>query len=105
MRPTRIFETTSKSERHQFCVATKAKEYELAHVWIENRPHDFVMARGPGVGALRKWSAAYSGAALSPCELDSFEASEAITITTAISAITMVQIALISGFTPNRTSE
>ena len=48
---------------------------------------------------------AYSGAAPSPCELDSFEASEAITITTAISAITMVQIALISGFTPSRTSE
>ena len=47
----------------------------------------------------------YSGAALSPCELDSFEASEAITITTAMNAITMVQIALISGFTPSRTSE
>ena len=39
----------------------------------------------------------YNGAALSPCELDSFDASDAITITTAISAITMVQIALISG--------
>lgn len=49
--------------------------------------------------------AAYSGAALFPSELDSFDASEAITITTAISAITMVQIALISGFTPSRTSE
>jgi len=47
----------------------------------------------------------YSGAALLACELESFEASEAITITTAISAITMVQIALISGFTPSRTSE
>ena len=47
----------------------------------------------------------YSGAALSPCELDSFEANEAITMITAISAITMVQIALISGFTPSRTSE
>ena len=47
----------------------------------------------------------YSGAALLASALDSFEASEAITITTAISAITMVQIALISGFTPSRTSE
>jgi hypothetical protein len=47
----------------------------------------------------------YSGAALSACELDSFETSEAIKMTTAISAITMVQIALISGFTPSRTSE
>ena len=47
----------------------------------------------------------YSGAALLASELDSFEASEAITITTAISAITIVQIALISGFTPSRTSE
>lgn len=46
-----------------------------------------------------------SGAALSPCELDSFEASEAITMTAAIKAITSVQIALISGFTPSRTSE
>ena len=49
--------------------------------------------------------AAYSGAALSPCELESFEAKDAATITTAISAITRVQIALISGFTPSRTSE
>jgi hypothetical protein len=101
---------TSKSERHHFCVATKAEEYELAHVQIENGPHDSVMGTRPGlqdrgVSALRKWPAAYSGAALSPCELDSFEASEAITITAAISAITMVQIALISGFTPSRTSE
>ena len=47
----------------------------------------------------------YSGAALSPRALDSFEANEATTITTAISAITSVQIALISGFTPSRTSE
>ena len=47
----------------------------------------------------------YSGAALSPRALDSFEASEAITMTTAISAITSVQMALISGFTPSRTSE
>src|SRR5882757_9955735 len=47
----------------------------------------------------------YSGAALSACELDSFEANEAATITTAMNAITMVQIALISGFTPSRTSE
>jgi hypothetical protein len=46
-----------------------------------------------------------SGAALSPRELDNFDANDAITITTAISAITIVQIALISGFTPNRTSE
>lgn len=47
----------------------------------------------------------YSGAALSPRELVSFETSEATTITTAIKAITSVQMALISGFTPNRTSE
>jgi hypothetical protein len=50
-------------------------------------------------------SKSHSGAALSPCELDSFEANEASTITTAMSAITIVQIALISGFTPSRTSE
>src|SRR6266487_3674395 len=47
----------------------------------------------------------YSGAALSPCTLDSLEANDANVITTAISAITMVQMALISGFTPSRTSE
>ena len=50
-------------------------------------------------------TSSYNGAALSPCELESFEASEAITMTTAISAITMVQIALISGYTPSRTSD
>ena len=50
-------------------------------------------------------TANYSGAALSPCELESLEANEATTITTAMNAITMVQIALISGFTPSRTSE
>jgi hypothetical protein len=48
---------------------------------------------------------AYSGAALSPLALVSFETSDATTITTAISPITSVQMALISGFTPNRTSE
>ena len=47
----------------------------------------------------------YSGAALSPRALDSFEASDATTMTTAISPITSVQIALISGCTPSRTSE
>src|SRR5216684_1560679 len=47
----------------------------------------------------------YSGAALSPRVLESLEASDATTITTAISPITSVQMALISGFTPNRTSE
>ena len=47
----------------------------------------------------------YNGAALSPCALDSFEANDASTITTEINPITMVQIALISGFTPRRTSE
>ncbi len=47
----------------------------------------------------------YKGAALSPRSLDSFEASEATTITTAIKPMTSVQIALISGFTPSRTSE
>ena len=46
-----------------------------------------------------------SGATVSLRALDSFEASEATTITTAIKAITSVQIALISGFTPSRTSE
>ena len=63
------------------------------------------MVGGLTAGAVKSLTPAYSGAALSPCELDSFEANEAITITTAISAITMVQIALISGFTPSRTSE
>ena len=48
---------------------------------------------------------AYSGAALSPPRLDSFEANEASMMTTAIKPITSVQIALISGFTPSRTSE
>jgi hypothetical protein len=47
---------------------------------------------------------AYSGAALSPRALVSFETSEATTITTAIKPITSVQMALISGFTPSRTS-
>ena len=46
-----------------------------------------------------------SGAALSPRELVSLETSEATTMTTAIRAITRVQMALISGFTPSRTSE
>jgi hypothetical protein len=47
----------------------------------------------------------YNGAALLPRASESFEASDATTMTTAISAITSVQIALISGFTPSRTSE
>jgi hypothetical protein len=47
----------------------------------------------------------HNGAALSPRALDSFVASEATTMTTAIRAITSVQMALISGFTPSRTSE
>jgi hypothetical protein len=38
----------------------------------------------------------YSGAALSPLRLDSFEANEASTMTTAIKPTTSVQIALIS---------
>ena len=48
---------------------------------------------------------AYSGAALSPRALDSFVANDAATITTVINASTSVQMALISGFTPSRTSE
>ncbi len=48
---------------------------------------------------------AYNGAALSLLRLDSFEANEASMMTTAIRPITIVQIALISGFTPSRTSE
>ena len=47
----------------------------------------------------------YNGAALSPRALDSFEANDATMMTTAISPITSVQMALISGFTPSRTSE
>ena len=43
--------------------------------------------------------------ALSPLLLDSFEANDASTIITVINPITSVQMALISGFTPNRTSE
>ena len=47
----------------------------------------------------------YNGAALSPRVPDSFEANDATTITIAINPITSVQMALISGFTPSRTSE
>jgi hypothetical protein len=47
----------------------------------------------------------YNGAALSPRAFVSFETSEAATMTAAINAITRVQMALISGFTPSRTSE
>ena len=47
----------------------------------------------------------YRGAALSPLALDSFETSDASTMTPAITAIAIVQMALISGFTPSRTSE
>jgi hypothetical protein len=47
----------------------------------------------------------YNGAALSPRTLDNFEANDATTITIAINPITSVQMALISGFTPSRTSE
>ena len=54
-------------------------------------------------GRLTYWR--YNGAALSPCLLVNFDASEATTMTTAIRPITSVQIALISGFTPSRTSE
>jgi hypothetical protein len=79
----------------------------------ESRSHPAgISARQHGAAAARRCDrrraaqlTRYSGAALSPCELDSFEANEAATITTAMNAITMVQIALISGFTPSRTSE
>jgi len=47
----------------------------------------------------------YSGAALSLCSRDRFETSEAATMTTAINPMIRVQMALISGFTPSRTSE
>ena len=47
----------------------------------------------------------YNGAALSPRALVSLENSDAATITSAIRPITSVQMALISGFTPSRTSE
>jgi hypothetical protein len=50
-------------------------------------------------------TAGSNGAAPPPRELDNFEASDATTMMTAISAITRVQMALISGFTPRRTSE
>ena len=82
----------------------------LVHILLEF-PLDSMVLRQLGTavsggvrGATRR-SCHYSGAALSACELDSFEANEAATITTAMNAITMVQIALISGFTPSRTSE
>jgi hypothetical protein len=51
----------------------------------------------------RNWH--HNGAALSPRSPLSFEASEATTMTTAINPTTSVQMALISGFTPSRTSE
>ena len=47
----------------------------------------------------------YSGTALSPRPRESFEANDASTIIAVIKAIARVQMALISGFTPNRTSE
>ncbi len=62
---------------------------------------DYAFARTVGA----QMTEAYSGAALSPRAFVSFETSEATTITTAIKPITSVQMALISGFTPSRTSE
>src|SRR5206468_12219334 len=65
-------------------------------------------SRGFGFDALHRpgmTAATYKGATVSLRALDSFEASGATTMTTAIKAITSVQIALISGFTPSRTSE
>src|SRR5205085_11180284 len=53
----------------------------------------------------RNDGAAYNGAAVSRCAPDSLVARDATTTTIEISAITNVQIALISGFTPSRTSE
>jgi hypothetical protein len=47
----------------------------------------------------------YNGAALSPRALDSFATSDATTMTTAMKPMTSAEIALISGFTPRRTSE
>ena len=47
----------------------------------------------------------HNGPAPSPRAPDSFEASEAATMIAAIDPITSVQMALISGFTPSRTSE
>ena len=65
---------------------------------------EFLRVAG-SIASTRPGMTSYSGAALSPFARDSFETSEATTITTAIKAITSVQIALISGFTPSRTSE
>ena len=50
-------------------------------------------------------AAAYSGAALSPRALDNFVTNAAATMTSAIDPSTSVQMALISGLTPSRTSE
>lgn len=47
----------------------------------------------------------YSGAALSPRAVVSLVTNDAATITTVIKPSTSVQMALISGFTPSRTSE
>lgn len=47
----------------------------------------------------------YSGAALSPRAVVSLVTNDAATITTVINPSTSVQMALISGFTPSRTSE
>ena len=55
--------------------------------------------------AVNRLDCFHSGTAFSPCVLDSFDANDARVMTTAIRAITMVQMALISGFTPSRTSE
>ena len=54
---------------------------------------------------LARHNGRYSGAALSPRAPENFEANDAITIKIAISPTTSVQMALISGFTPSRTSE
>ena len=56
-------------------------------------------------GERLRMTTTHNGAALSPRALDSFVTSEATTMTAAITAITSVQMALISGFTPSRTSE
>src|ERR1700724_937582 len=63
------------------------------------------MSRPKPAAQDRRGRGGYSGAALSPRPLVSFETSEATTMTAAINPITSVQMALISGFTPSLTSE
>jgi hypothetical protein len=77
----------------------------LTAVRFTNAPRQWPLIYSVDLMADLERSTLYNGAALSPRALDSFDASDAATITTAINPMISVHIALISGFTPRRTSE